>query len=69
MYNIHLYPLACKQHWVFNMLIAHIPSIFMFHAFGKFHIDAGLRVKDLPSTPQHPTGLRDKPQQKEDGQF
>ena len=35
MYNISLYPLACKQHWVFNMLIACIPSIFKFHAFGK----------------------------------
>ena len=33
--DISLYPLACKQHWVFNMLIACIPSIFKFHAFGK----------------------------------
>ena len=29
MYNISLYPLACKQRWVFNMLIACIPSIFI----------------------------------------
>ena len=35
MYNISLYPLACKQRWVFNMLIARIPSIFKFYAFGK----------------------------------
>ena len=69
MYNIRLYPLACDQRCVFNMLIAHIPSIFKFHAFGKFHIDAGLRVKDLLSTPRLPIGLRNKPQQKEDGQF
>ena len=69
MYNIRLYPLACEQRWVFNMLIAHIPLIFKFHAFGKFHIDGGVRVKDLPSTPRHPTGLRNKPQQKEDVQF
>ena len=35
MYNISLYPLACKQHWMFNKLIACIPSVFKFHAFGK----------------------------------
>ena len=35
MYNISLYPLACKQRWVFNMLIARIPSIFKFHVFVK----------------------------------
>ena len=32
MYNIaplYIYPLACKQRWVFNMLIACIPSIFI----------------------------------------
>ena len=35
-YNIHLYPLAWEQHCVFNLLIAYIPLIFEFHAFGKF---------------------------------
>ena len=38
MYNICLYSLACEQRWVFNMLIAHIPSVFKFHAFGSFNI-------------------------------
>ena len=38
MYNIRLYPLACKQRWVFNMLTVCIPSIFKFHVFGKFLI-------------------------------
>ena len=38
MYNISLYPLACKQRRVFNMLIACIPSILKFHAFGKLLI-------------------------------
>ena len=44
MHNISLYPLACEQRWVFNMLIACIPSIFKFHAFGNHSIHAGLRA-------------------------
>ena len=47
MYNISLYPFACKQRWVFNILVTHIPTIFKFHAFGKLHfysIHVGLRV-------------------------
>ena len=45
MYNKSLYPLARKQHWVSNMLIAHIPSSFKY--IGRFNIhsiDACLRV-------------------------
>ena len=50
MYNISLYPLACKQCWMFNTLITCIPIIFKFHAFGKlqFHsIHVGLRVNKV----------------------
>ena len=52
MYNINLYPLACKQRWVFNMLITCIPLIFKFHTFGSFNfhsIHAGLRVNRADS--------------------
>ena len=47
MHNISLYPLICKQRFVFNILTAHILSIFRFHAFESFNIhsiDAGLRI-------------------------
>ena len=47
MQNTSLYPLACEQCWVFNMLKSHIRSIFKFMCFGGFtihSIDACLRV-------------------------
>ena len=46
MYKVSLYPLACKERWVFNMLVACILSSFMH--FGRFNIhsiDASLKVK------------------------
>ena len=52
MYNISLYPLACKQRWVFNMLITCIPSISSFMCLGSFNfqsIHEGLRVKSIRS--------------------
>ena len=46
MYKVSLYPLAYKERWMFNMLVACIPSSFMH--FGRFNIhsiDASLKVK------------------------
>ena len=50
MYNISLYPLACEQSWVFNMLIIYIPSFSSVMQFRRFNIhstDAGLRVDHI----------------------
>ena len=48
MHNISIYPLACKQRWVFSTLMTRIPLIFKFYALGSFNfhsIHAGLRLR------------------------